>query len=45
MGAAGRRIAEREYTCRVQAERYSSLYRSLLGDTAAGVPKETAERF
>jgi glycosyltransferase involved in cell wall biosynthesis len=35
MGVAGRRIAERDYSYRVQAERYSSLYRSLLGDSAA----------
>jgi glycosyltransferase involved in cell wall biosynthesis len=35
MGIAGRRIAEREYTYRVQAERYSTLYRSLLGETVS----------
>jgi glycosyltransferase involved in cell wall biosynthesis len=32
MGAAGRRIAEREYNYRVQAERYSNLYSSLVNE-------------
>jgi glycosyltransferase involved in cell wall biosynthesis len=35
MGAAGRRIAEREYNYRVQSERYLNLYSSLLNETAA----------
>jgi glycosyltransferase involved in cell wall biosynthesis len=31
MGRAGRAIAEREYSCRLQGERYVDLYRSILG--------------
>lgn len=31
MGKAGRAIAEREYSCKLQGERYLDLYRSILG--------------
>jgi glycosyltransferase involved in cell wall biosynthesis len=31
MGKAGRAIAEREYSCKLQGERYMDLYRSIVG--------------